>query len=75
MNPNGSQGGVTGVTTNDGRILIMMPHPERVTRTLNMSWSPVDYETGKSIWKGSDEDEFDTGPWMCMFRNVRKWVG
>jgi phosphoribosylformylglycinamidine synthase len=60
-NPNGSPGGVTGVTTADGRFTIVMPHPERVFRTVQMSWQPP----------GLGEDS----PWMRMFRNARRWVG
>ncbi|QDX80192.1 phosphoribosylformylglycinamidine synthase [Denitratisoma sp. DHT3] len=60
-NPNGSPAGITGVTTADGRFTIMMPHPERIFRTAQMSWAPL----------GLGED----GPWLTMFRNARKWVG
>ena len=60
-NPNGSPGGLTGVTTADGRFTIMMPHPERVFRTAQMSWHPENW--------GEDS------PWLRMFRNARRWVG
>ncbi len=60
-NPNGSPGGLTAVTTEDGRFTIMMPHPERVFRTVQMSWHPANW--------GED------APWMRMFRNARRWVG
>ncbi len=60
-NPNGSPQGVTAVTTPDGRFTILMPHPERVFRTLALSWHP-------EAW-GEDS------PWMRMFRNARRWVG
>ena len=60
-NPNGSPGGVTAVTTQDGRFTVMMPHPERVFRTVQMSWHPAEW--------GEDS------PWMRMFRNARRWVG
>ncbi len=60
-NPNGSPGGYTGFTNEDGRITIMMPHPERVFRSLQMSWRDP-------AW-GEDS------PWMRMFRNARAWVG
>ncbi|MFZ4536739.1 phosphoribosylformylglycinamidine synthase [Propionivibrio sp.] len=60
-NPNGSPQGITGVTTADGRFTIMMPHPERVFRTVQMSWHPA----------GWGEDS----PWLRMFRNARQWVG
>ena len=59
-NPNGSPGGITGLTTADGRFTIVMPHPERVHRTVQMSWQPA----------GLGEDS----PWMRMFRNARRWV-
>ncbi len=58
-NPNGSEAGITGVTTRDGRVTIMMPHPERVFRTSQFSWHPEDW--------GED------GPWLRMFRNARRW--
>ncbi|HQR04747.1 MAG: phosphoribosylformylglycinamidine synthase [Proteobacteria bacterium] len=61
-NPNGSAQGITGVTTQDGRFTIMMPHPERIIRTVQMSWADP-------AWR---EDE---SPWMGLFRNARKWVG
>jgi phosphoribosylformylglycinamidine synthase len=60
-NPSGSPQGITGLTTADGRFTIVMPHPERVFRTVQMSWAPP----------GLGEDS----PWMRMFRNARRWVG
>jgi len=60
-NPNGSALGITGLTTTDGRVTIMMPHPERVFRSVQNSWHPDDW--------GED------APWMRMFRNARVWVG
>jgi phosphoribosylformylglycinamidine synthase len=60
-NPNGSTDGVSGLATADGRFTIVMPHPERVFRTVQMSWQPP----------GLGEDS----PWMRMFRNARRWVG
>jgi phosphoribosylformylglycinamidine synthase len=60
-NPNGSPYGITGLTTADGRFTIMMPHPERLFRTVQYSWHPDDW--------GPD------GPWLRMFRNARVWVG
>ena len=59
-NPNGSPEGITGVTSVDGRVTIMMPHPERVFRAVQNSWSPDD-------WR-------EDGAWMRLFRNGRKWV-
>ncbi len=61
LNPNGSPAGITGVTTPDGRFTIVMPHPERVFRTVEMSSHPDD--------RGEDS------PWMRLFRNARAWVG
>ena len=61
LNPNGSPQGLTAVTTADGRFTALMPHPERVFRNIQMSWT------------GGDAGEFS--PWMRMFRNARKWVG
>jgi phosphoribosylformylglycinamidine synthase len=60
-NPNGSPRGITGLTTADGRFTILMPHPERVFRTVQMSWHPEPW--------GEDS------PWMRMFRNARAWLG
>ena len=60
-NPNGSPAGITGLTTADGRVTILMPHPGRVFRSVQQSWHPP----------GAGED----GPWMRMFRNARIWVG
>ena len=59
-NPSGSPRGITGLTTPDGRFTIVMPHPERVFRNVQLSWSP----------DRSAEDS----PWMRIFRNARKWV-
>ncbi len=59
-NPNGSGAGITGLTTADGRFTILMPHPERVFRSVQQSWHP----------QGWGEDS----PWMRMFRNARAWV-
>jgi phosphoribosylformylglycinamidine synthase len=59
-NPNGSPRGLTGVTTPDGRVTLLMPHPERVFRAVQYSWRP----------EGWNED----APWMRLFRNARAWV-
>ncbi|WP_455207685.1 phosphoribosylformylglycinamidine synthase [Kaarinaea lacus] len=61
LNPNGSPGGITGLTTTDGRFTIMMPHPERVFRSVQNSWHPGE-------WR-------EDSPWMRMFRNARKAIG
>ena len=61
FNPNGSPGGLTAVTTADGRFTAMMPHPERVFRNIQMSWT------------SGDPHAFS--PWMRIWRNARKWVG
>ncbi|KAI0321557.1 CobB/CobQ-like glutamine amidotransferase domain-containing protein [Amylostereum chailletii] len=63
LNPNGSPGGVTGVQTPDGRVLALMPHPERVTTLEANSWFPPEM---KEAWKG-------TGPWFRIFQNARRW--
>ncbi len=60
-NPNGSPSGITGLTSEDGRATILMPHPERVFRTVQNSWHPQQW--------GED------GGWLRMFRNARAWVG
>jgi len=60
-NPNGSPAGLTSVTTPDGRFTVLMPHAERVFRTVQNSWAP--------------ESWGEESPWMRMFRNARKYVG
>ena len=60
LNPNGSPQGIAGVTTVDGRFSIMMPHPERVFRTVQNSWHPEDWN--------------ENGPWLRMFHNARKFL-
>ncbi len=60
LNPNGSPGGVTALCNDDGRVLITMPHPERVTRSVNLSWKPDD-------WRGAS-------PWARLFANARRFV-
>ena len=61
LNPNGSVAGITGVCSADGRVTIMMPHPERVFRAAQLSWCPPEWRT-------------DSG-WMRLFRNARIWLG
>jgi len=61
QNPNGSPQGVTGLCNTDGRITILMPHPERTLRTVNFSWAPAEWE--------------EISPWQRMFQNARRWVG
>ena len=61
LNPNGSPEGITGLTSDDGRSTILMPHPERTPRTANMSWHPADWP--------------EDSPWLRMFRNARAWLG
>ena len=63
LNPNGSPQGIAGITTADGRVTIMMPHPERVYRTAQMSWCPEE-------WKA-----FDLGGWYRLFAAARKVLG
>jgi len=60
-NPNGSPDGITGLSNADGRVTILMPHPERTQRVANFSWAP-------ESWRGES-------PWMRMFYNARAWVG
>jgi len=67
FNPNGSPGGQTSVTTADGRFTVIMPHPERVTRNVMMSWAPPQW--------GAADSGGAYSPWMRMFRNARVWVG
>jgi phosphoribosylformylglycinamidine synthase len=59
-NPNGSEDGIASMCDDSGRITIMMPHPERVFRTIQNSWHPDDWQ--------------ERSPWMRMFENARKWV-
>jgi phosphoribosylformylglycinamidine synthase len=61
FNPNGSPGGLTAVTTADGRFTAMMPHPERVFRNIQMSWNVLDANAHS--------------PWMQLWHNARRWVG
>ena len=65
FNPNGSAGGLTAVTTADGRFTAMMPHPERVFRNAQMSWTDLSATGGLEAFS----------PWMRIWRNARKWVG
>ena len=60
-NPNGSPAGITGLCSNDGRVTIMMPHPERVFRAAQNSWHPAEWS--------------EDAPWLRMFRNARVWLG
>jgi phosphoribosylformylglycinamidine synthase len=62
FNPNGSPQGITGLSNDDGRVTIMMPHPERVHRNVQLSWKPAS-------WTGDDS------PWMQLFYNARRAVG
>ncbi|MDR2673601.1 MAG: phosphoribosylformylglycinamidine synthase subunit PurQ [Opitutaceae bacterium] len=63
LNPNGSPHGITAITTRDGRVTLLMPHPERVFRTVQQSWCP-------KSWLAHDD-----APWMRLFRNARAWLG
>ena len=58
-NPNGSPEGLAGVCSESGRVTIMMPHPERVYRTVQNSWHPSDWA--------------EDAPWLRIFRNARNW--
>ena len=59
-NPNGSENAIASICDDSGRITIMMPHPERVFRSIQNSWHPDDWQ--------------ERSPWMRMFENARKWV-
>ena len=59
-NPNGSTDAIAGLCSDDGRVTILMPHPERTPRSVNMSWHPADWP--------------DASPWLRMFRNARVWM-
>ncbi len=59
-NPNGSPYGITALTSTDGRFTIMMPHPERLFRSVQYSWHPPGWA--------------EAGPWLRMFRNARAWI-
>ncbi len=59
-NPNGSSEGITGLTSEDGRATILMPHPERTLRSVNLSWHPAEWN--------------NESPWLRIFRNARQWV-
>jgi phosphoribosylformylglycinamidine synthase len=61
INPNGSALGLNGFTSDDGRFTIMMPHPERIFRSIQNSWQSPDWG--------------EYSPWMRIFRNARKWLG
>ncbi|MET0755238.1 MAG: phosphoribosylformylglycinamidine synthase [Pseudoxanthomonas sp.] len=60
LNPNGSPEGITGLTSDDGRATILMPHPERTLRNVNLSWRPREWA--------------EDSPWLRMFRNARIWT-
>ncbi|MBK9070331.1 MAG: phosphoribosylformylglycinamidine synthase [Myxococcales bacterium] len=66
-NPNGSVAGVGAVTNRDGRVTILMPHPERVFRLSQMSWHPPQ-------WRSEAADADDSSPWMRLFDNARAVV-
>jgi phosphoribosylformylglycinamidine synthase len=59
-NPNGSPRGIAGLSNDDGRVTIMMPHPERVFRTVQHSWHPPEWG--------------ECAPWQQLFDNARAWV-
>ena len=61
LNPNGSPLGLNGFCNRDGRFTIMMPHPERIFRSVQNSWRAPDWG--------------EYGPWMRLFRNARRWLG
>ena len=60
LNPNGSEQGLNGFSNEDGRFTIMMPHPERIFRSLQHSWAAPEWG--------------EYGPWMRLFRNARRFI-
>ena len=60
-NPNGSPGGITALTTPDGRVTALMPHPERVFRSVQLSYHPDNWG--------------ERSPWLRLFENARRFVG
>ena len=65
FNPNGSPGGITGLQSPDGRVLALMPHPERVVTAESNSWYPT---AVRDEWQG-------VGPWFQLFKSARMWCG
>ena len=65
FNPNGSPNGIAGITNSNGRVLAMMPHPERVCRKESNSWYPIE--------QGKEWGQY--GPWIELFKSAREWVG
>lgn len=66
-NPNGSPGAVAAVTSDDGRVTLIMPHPERAFLTQQRSWLPV------GAGQAGGDDGY--GPWLRLFQNARGWLG
>ena len=60
LNPNGSMGGITGICSNDGRVTLMMPHPERTLRAVNHAYKPAEWQ--------------QDGAWLRLFRNARAFL-
>ena len=82
FNPNGSPHGIAGMRSTDGRVLAIMPHPERTILSGIASWYPRDEEEeaegGGALTLGKDKDDRssgDYGPWIRMFQSARRWVG
>lgn len=76
-NPNGSPQGIAGLTTRDGRVTIMMPHPERIFRQIQHSWMPREWRhrgTTQNAQGAVGHVTQDDGPWMQLFRNARAWL-
>lgn len=66
LNPNGSEDGVAAVTSEDGRVFAMMPHPERCYRSWQLPWCPQEWK------EGFDKSNHFT-PWIKMFQNAVEW--
>lgn len=73
FNPNGSPQGLAGATTADGRFTILMPHPERVSRNVTMSWAPQRWSQADT--GGVEATNGGFTPWIRLFQNARVWIG
>lgn len=73
FNPNGSPQGLAGATTADGRFTILMPHPERVSRNVTLSWAPARWSPADTGGEQAENGGFT--PWIRLFQNARVWIG
>lgn len=72
LNPNGSAAALAGVTSSDGRVTLLMPHPERCIRNVTLSWTPERWSAMDS--GGKDRTDGGLTPWMRFFYNARLWI-